>query len=75
MGDGRWLVRKVIRYILIFGVIHRKALSVNEDSVFEMFGLRTQKSPQGLCRAGFQDLDDGLVSINQENILLKASFL
>jgi len=37
----------------------RKALSEKEGQVFEMFGVRTQKSPQGFHLAGSQDFDDG----------------
>jgi len=40
----------------------RKTLSEKEDQMFkmfEMFEVRTQKSPQGFHLAGFQDFDDG----------------
>lgn len=39
--------------------MYRKALSEKDDQAFEMFGLRTQKSPQGLCCKSFNDFDDG----------------
>jgi len=37
----------------------RKTLSEKEDQMFEMFEVRTQKSPQGFHLAGSQDFDDG----------------
>ena len=40
-------------------VMLRKTLSEKEDQMFEMFEVRTQKSPQGFHLAGSQDLDDG----------------
>lgn len=39
--------------------MHRNELTENDGSVFEILGLQTQKSPQGLCCTGFNDLDDG----------------
>ncbi|PXW19703.1 hypothetical protein BY447_1293 [Pantoea sp. JKS000250] len=52
-------VRKAIGYILIFEVMQRKALLEKDDQAFEMFELRTQKSPQSFHLAGSQDFDDG----------------
>lgn len=59
VGDAYWPVRKVIRYILVLVAMHRKALTENDGSVFEILGLQTQKSPQGLCCKSFNDFDDG----------------
>lgn len=39
--------------------MNRKVLPEKDKQVFEMFGLRTQKSPQGLCCKSFNDFDDG----------------
>lgn len=39
--------------------MYRNELMKNDGSVFEILGLQTQKSLQGLCCTGFNDFDDG----------------